>query len=137
MKLINIALILALFSGGLGAVDSMMDLSGENWFTGDVSPDIPDNNWENAVVDMEVENGGLLDDVKSYLYNAYLLAGILLSMLKGVFFVGLIIADIFHYDVGGINITGIIAGVINIGVWIIYAIGLYQLKHGDSIKHYM
>lgn len=138
MKLIAVALMIALFSAGLGVVDDLAAQTGESWFNGSIDPDMPENDWQNLTVSMSTESdGGLFDDVAAYLEIAYTLAMTMISAMKGVLFVGTIINDMFYFEVAGRNVVPIISGVINLGTWIIYIIGLYQFKHGDSIQHYM
>lgn len=119
-------------------MDSFAALAGENWFAGDINPDLPETDWEKVATDLTADDssGGVFDDVLGYLQVAYLLAKTLISALKGVLFIGIVLNDMFFYEVNGQNVVPIISAVINIGVWIVYIIGLYQLKHGDSIRHY-
>ncbi|MCL2862803.1 MAG: hypothetical protein FWE54_01710 [Methanimicrococcus sp.] len=137
MKLIAVALLLALFSASLGAINSFSELSGDSWIIGQTDPTLPQTDWEVVVQDMDNENRtGFIDDVLSYMRVAILIGKMLLSALSGVLFIGLTINSMFYYEVNGINVVSYISIVINVGVWLIYIIGLYQIKHGDSIRHY-
>lgn len=131
------ALILALFTGAVSAVDSFSDLTGEDWFSADIDPNLPQTDWESVANDMSADSDeSWFDEVYGYLQFAYLIVKTLISALKGVLFIGVVLNEMFYYEINGQNVVPIVSAVINIGVWIVYVIGLYQLKHGDSIRHY-
>jgi hypothetical protein len=136
MKLLKLALLIALLSAGTSAMDSMSGLSGETWFVGTNQPDVPSSDWQNVAESMNKTNSDVSDDGGNYIETAIMLGKILIDMVAGVLFIGSLIADYFTYTVNGVNVGKIIAAVIQVCVWLIYIIGLYQIRHGDSIKHY-
>ncbi|MDV0447431.1 hypothetical protein MsAg5_13210 [Methanosarcinaceae archaeon Ag5] len=135
MKAVKLALIVALFTAGTGAVDALAAATGENWFV-PAELDLPQNDWQSLAGEIDRQNSGLFDSVFSILYYAYLIATIVWGALKGILFIGAVLAQIFYYEVNGVNIAAFFCYAINAVVWIIYIIGFYQLRHGDSIKHY-
>ena len=136
MKLLKLALVIALLSAGTSAMVSMAEISGETWFIGTNQPDIPTSDWQNVAESMNKSNSDVTDEGSNYIETAIMLGKILIDMVTGVLFIGSLIADYFSYTVNGVNVGKMIAGVVQVCVWLIYIIGLYQIKHGDSIKHY-
>jgi hypothetical protein len=136
MKLIKLALVIALLSAGTSALTSMEEISGESWFVGQVQPDIPANDWQSVAVNIDKTNPDVADEGGNFIETAIMIGKILFDMVSGVLYIGPLISKYFAYSVNGTNIGGIIAGVIQVVIWLIYVIGFYQIRKGDSIKHY-
>lgn len=135
MKVVKLALIIALFSAALGAINAFEAASGETWFP-NVNYDLPDTKWDEVAAGIEEQNGGIFDSVYSILSYGYLIGSILWGAFKGVIHIGGILEQVFYFDAGGFNAAEPICNVIQILVYIVYVVGFYQLRHGDSIKHY-
>lgn len=136
MKVIKLALIVALLTAGTGAVDAFVTATGEDWFSEATKADLPKNNWESLAGSIDEQNTGIFDSIFSILYYGYLLASLVWGAIKGALFIGSILSTYFYYNVDGANVARPICDIINVVVWLIYIIGFYQLRHGDSIKHY-
>lgn len=135
MKVMKLALLVALFSAAVGAVNAFSVMTGEDWFPNQ-NFDTPSNSWEEVAKGIDSGNGGIFDSVFSVIYYVYLVGSVLWGAVKGVLFTYTILEQIFYYDVDGSNAFTPVINIVQLLIYFIYIIGFYQLRHGDSIKHY-
>ena len=125
MRAYDLALILALFGAVMGLLDSSAVWSGGSIYNG---PEvINQTSFDNIKV---IENPSGIDiaiDMMSYGWTALLL---LFTALLRIVFIADIIASIFGNTAEAVAV----AVIIQFGIWLTYAIAMFQAKTGKSLK---
>lgn len=130
MRMYDVMLFLALFGAVTGAISEM---AGDEWFPDYASPDM-----ESVEVDTDVryEKPNMSSSfTESSNTNPFSVLSILWGVIQGIFGLGFILNDIFPvYNDAGTNVALPIYAIIQVGIWVIYAIGFLQILSGRSVK---
>lgn len=140
MKIIKIALMIALFTSGLSAMDTISAQTGEDWFVASPingSAYNTSDGWNSLKEANELEDDeGIIDTSASYLTNTYQLAKAMLKILVSIFYVVPMIEALFNFSSMTVHMGTIVGTVINAVLLIIYGISIYQLLRDAGIKYY-
>ena len=130
---------IALFTSGLSAMDTISAQTGENWFT--ASPiNGEDYNTSSEWNSLKTANGGenetIIDTAEGYLYQTYQLARALMSILVSVFYIVPMVEALFNFSSMTVQMGTVVGTVLNGVLLIVYGISIYQLYKDASVKSY-
>lgn len=140
MKIIKIALMIALFTSGLSVIDTVSSQNGENWFV--ESPIDPDDyntsgEWESLKGSAQNDdNTNIIDTSWGYLYQTYILARSLLRILVSVFYIVPLVESLFNFSTTAVAMGTAVGRILNAALLIIYGISIIQLLKDASLKSY-
>jgi hypothetical protein len=129
MRMYDIMLFLALFGAVTGALQG---IAGDTWFPDYTPPDM-----ETVEVDTDVryEKPNMTSSVDdSNAMSSFSALNLLWGTFKGIFGIGFVLNDIFSVESDGENMLWPIFGIVQVGIWVIYGIGIFQLLTGRSVK---
>lgn len=136
MRLFDIAMLLALFGATLGVMDS------SGWFPGGEIPIAETGLTESEIDKMRDVGGADTGDPGGMIASAW--AGwtillVIISAMYRVLWIRDIITSIFGAGVAVGSADALmvasIASIIQVGIWMIYGIGLFQMLRKTSITH--
>lgn len=140
MKIIKIALMIALFTSGMSAMDTISAQTGEDWF---VSSPINGSDYSTAEGWTSLKEANTIDSDESildtsgaYLYNTYQLARTMIRILVSIFYIVPMIEALFNFSSMTVQMGTIVGTVLNAVLLIIYGISIYQLFRDAGIKYY-
>ena len=131
MKIIKIALMIALFTSGLSVIDTVSSQNSESWFV--ASPIDPDDynttgEWESLKGSAQNdENTDILDTSWGYLYQTYILARSLLKILVSVFYIVPLVESLFNFSSTTVAMGPVVGRILNAALLIIYGISILYL----------
>lgn len=129
MRMYDIMLFLALFGAVVGALNG---IAGDTWFP-DYSP--PDMETVEVDTDVRYEKPNMLSSEDEYnAMSSFSAMNLLWGTIKGIFGIGFVLNDIFSIESDGENMLWPIFAIFQVGIWIIYAIGMFQMITGRSVK---
>jgi len=136
MRLFDIAMMLAIFGAVLGVMD------GSGWFPGGEIPINQTGLTESEIGQMRSVGGSDTGDSGGVVASAWAGWNIVLIMITAMYrvlWVWDIIVDVFSagLPVGSANWVAVrnVAGIIQIGIWMIYGVGLLQLIRKTPITY--
>lgn len=137
MRAYDIALFLALLGAVSGALDYvMMDAGGTNWFESYTTPDM-------QMISVSEDMVGNLNESSSQSYIPSSVEGVLfgvyflLSMFKGMLLFSSVLANVFYYADPANPTSNLflpVLVIIQVGIWIVYIIGILQYKSGRNLR---
>ena len=136
MRLFDIAMVLALFGAVLGVLD------GSGWFPGGEIPINQTGLTENEIGQMQSVGGSDTGDPGGMIASAWAGWNIVLIMITAMYrvlWIWDIIVDVFAAGLPAgsedtLAVMGV-AGIIQIGIWMIYGVGILQLIRKTPITY--
>jgi len=132
MRMYDMMLFFALLGAVSGAIDGLM-ANGDSWFDSYTSTDMTsvvidtDDRYEMGSLQSNADEGsmGISMSVMMMLWGT----------IKGVFAFGYVLNDIFYVaDENGSNMFWPVIAIFQAGIWLIYAIGIFQMFTGRVVK---
>lgn len=136
MRLFDLALLLALFSAVMGVFDA------SDWFEAGEIPLQESGLTHDEIDQMKIITGSSEGDPSGMLaaaWSAWNIVMVMITALYRVLWIWDIIVNTFSSGVDGNSAdrsqVEAVAGIIQVGIWMIYGGGLLQLLRKTSIKH--
>lgn len=140
MKIIKIALMIALFTSGLSVIDAVSTQNDEILFTASpINPEDYNNTgeWESLKSSANADDDpNIIDTSWGYLYQTYILARTLLKILISVFYIVPLIESLFNFSTTAVAMGTAVGRILNVALLIIYGISIIQLLKDASLKSY-
>ena len=125
MRAYDFALMLALFGAVMGLLDSSAVWDGGAIYNG---PEVINQSaFDNIKV---IENPSALDTATDLLSSGWTALLLMFNVLLRIVFIADVVSSVF----GNTSEAIAVAAVIQLGIWLTYAIALFQAKTGKSLK---